>query len=327
MPVQTTYPGVYVEEIPSGVRTISGVSTSVTAFVGFLKRGPLDESVRVLSFGDFERIFGGLDADSEVSYAVQQFFLNGGSEAWIVRTAADDPASAGTDPNTSSVTLNDEAVNPVLDAQAANAGQWGDSLQIDIDHDGSASGLFNLTVTEFVTQNGETVAAAAETFRNLSMNPSSSAYALEVVNDGSKLLRLAVPTSVTHTATASVQITGNVFRALSKARDIPVVQCGLLVNERDDDPNLTRIRELLFTENRVSSNRLVSTSATVYLNAFTNIVTSNMVEDPPNDALFSMIVQSLTDKARRTIVAHNITRNAIRDAVSSGTIVAQPNVR
>ncbi len=39
MPVQTTYPGVYVQEVPSGVRTITGVSTSITAFIGPTKRG------------------------------------------------------------------------------------------------------------------------------------------------------------------------------------------------------------------------------------------------------------------------------------------------
>ena len=31
MPVAPTYPGVYIEEIPSGVHTITGVSTSITA--------------------------------------------------------------------------------------------------------------------------------------------------------------------------------------------------------------------------------------------------------------------------------------------------------
>ena len=39
MPVALTYPGVYVEEIPSGVHTITGVSTSVTAFIGYTQRG------------------------------------------------------------------------------------------------------------------------------------------------------------------------------------------------------------------------------------------------------------------------------------------------
>ena len=87
MPVTPTYPGVYVEELPSGVRTITGVSTSVAAFVGKTKRGPVGKAVRVLGFADYERRFGGLASGSETSYAVRQFFLNGGTEAWIVRIA------------------------------------------------------------------------------------------------------------------------------------------------------------------------------------------------------------------------------------------------
>ncbi|MEQ8153042.1 MAG: phage tail protein, partial [Smithellaceae bacterium] len=87
MPVTPTYPGVYIEEVPSGVRTITGVSTSVTAFVGSTKRGPINKAIRILSYADFERAFGGLDAGSKLSYAVRQFYLNGGSDAWIVRLA------------------------------------------------------------------------------------------------------------------------------------------------------------------------------------------------------------------------------------------------
>jgi phage tail sheath protein FI len=85
MPVTPTYPGVYVEEIPSGVRTIVGVATSITAFIGRAKRGPVNEATIINSFGDFERIFGGLDLDSTMSYAVRDFYLNGGSQAIIVR--------------------------------------------------------------------------------------------------------------------------------------------------------------------------------------------------------------------------------------------------
>src|SRR5216684_281760 len=88
MPASYSYPGVYIEEIPSGVHTITGVSTSDTAFVDFFKRGPLNKAVRITSFGGFERAFGGLDTRSEASYAIQQFFLNGGSVAWVVRVAA-----------------------------------------------------------------------------------------------------------------------------------------------------------------------------------------------------------------------------------------------
>ena len=85
MPVTVSYPGVYIEEIPSGVRSISGVATSITAFVGYTSRGPVNQAVRLANFGDFVRNFGGLQQDSEISYAVQQFFLNGGSDAYAVR--------------------------------------------------------------------------------------------------------------------------------------------------------------------------------------------------------------------------------------------------
>ena len=94
MPVQPTYPGVYIEEIPSGVRTITGVSTSVAAFIDYFKRGPLNKAVQIFNFGDFEREFGGLDTLSEASYAIQQFFLNGGSQAHVIRVASGAPAKA-----------------------------------------------------------------------------------------------------------------------------------------------------------------------------------------------------------------------------------------
>ena len=70
MPVQPTYPGVYVQEVSSGVKTITGVSTSVCAFVGTAIRGPNDTAVNVLSFSDFERRFGGLLSTSAMTYAV-----------------------------------------------------------------------------------------------------------------------------------------------------------------------------------------------------------------------------------------------------------------
>src|SRR5689334_8330684 len=89
MPAALTYPGVYVEEIPSGVRTITGVATSITAFIGRALRGPTDvddqSPVTINSFGDFERIFGGLWVESSLGYAVRDFYLNGGSQAIIVR--------------------------------------------------------------------------------------------------------------------------------------------------------------------------------------------------------------------------------------------------
>ena len=85
MPSTLSYPGVYIEEIPSGVRTITGVATSITAFIGRTLRGPVNQPVVINSFADFERLFGGLAADHTVAYAVRDFFSNGGGQAIVVR--------------------------------------------------------------------------------------------------------------------------------------------------------------------------------------------------------------------------------------------------
>jgi hypothetical protein len=85
MSVIGTFPGVYVQEIPSGVRTISGVPTSVAAMIGRARRGPTNTPVVINSYGDFERMFGGLWTDSTLSFAARDFFINGGGQAVIVR--------------------------------------------------------------------------------------------------------------------------------------------------------------------------------------------------------------------------------------------------
>jgi phage tail sheath protein FI len=43
--------------------------------------------VEVRSFSEFEQRFGELSAALETGYAVRQYFLNGGSQAWVVRVA------------------------------------------------------------------------------------------------------------------------------------------------------------------------------------------------------------------------------------------------
>ncbi len=79
------WPGVYFEEIPSQVRTIVGVATSVMAFIGRAIRGSVNEPVLVHGFSGFQGRFGGLWVPSTMSYAVRHFFLNGGADAIIVR--------------------------------------------------------------------------------------------------------------------------------------------------------------------------------------------------------------------------------------------------
>lgn len=186
MPVTPTYPGVYVVEIPSEVRTIVGVSTSVTAFVGYTQRGLTNEAVRIFNFGDYERQFGGLSRDSDVSYAVQQFFQNGGTEAWIVRVAQG-AQRAG-------ISLLDTDGNIVLEVAAASEGIWGNNLRIAVDYDtANPASLFNLTVTEYVERNGNIQVQRSETHRNLSMDSFSPTYAVDVLDAGSELIRLTRP--------------------------------------------------------------------------------------------------------------------------------------
>jgi len=97
MPVNPTYPGIYVEELPSSSHTIIAAPTSITVFIGYSHPflGEYAESttnwgtaVRIFSFADYERIFGGLfrstELDTNLPYAVSEFFLNGGSDAYVV---------------------------------------------------------------------------------------------------------------------------------------------------------------------------------------------------------------------------------------------------
>jgi|KBSSwiStaDraftv2_1062776.scaffolds.fasta_scaffold42883_1 phage tail sheath protein FI len=169
MPVQVSYPGVYVQEIPSGVRTITGVATSITAFVGRTLYGPDNEPILINSYGDFERIFGGLWGGSTLSYAVRDFFLNGGGQAIVVRLYNED-TTANAKPARSKLNVG------AFRLEAADKGAWGASLRASIDTAVSADvaarlgltpqDLFNLTVTE-VDASDRVV--AREVFRNLTL--------------------------------------------------------------------------------------------------------------------------------------------------------------
>jgi phage tail sheath protein FI len=201
MPVSPTYPGVYIQEVPSGVRSIVGVATSVAAFVDSFTRGPFNQAVRVFSFGDFEREFGGLAATSEASYGIRQFFLNGGSQAYVVRTASGAFATA-------SIVLQDEtaaadivtafAGRQIRGVSITDPGTWGNALRIEVDYNTSdltSTELFNLTVSEVATADGREVVLRSESYRNLTMDPDARNYAVDSVNEDSKLIQLGRETA------------------------------------------------------------------------------------------------------------------------------------
>ncbi len=181
MPTALTHPGVYVEEIPSGVRPIAGVSTSNTAFVDFFAQGPMNEAVRVDSFEEFARIYGGLDQRSEASYGLLQFFTNGGGVAFIVRVAGGAPAPA-------TFTLK-KGANDLLRVDAANPGVWGRQVQVGVEAGGSGAS-FNLVVRQVATVQGQPRVVATEVHRNLTMDAGPTS-AVDVVNSTSRLVRVA----------------------------------------------------------------------------------------------------------------------------------------
>jgi phage tail sheath protein FI len=194
MPITPTYPGVYVEEIPSGVHTITGVATSITAFLGRAARGPVNQPTVINSFPDYDRIFGGLWVNSTMSYAVRDFYMNGGSQAVIVRLVDGGSASTITLPEDTSLPrspldspLSSASTNLVL--QAANSGSWGSNLFALVDHKTKNNLdilLFNLTTT--LMDSTRTRVLATEKYVNLSVDPANARYVTNVLAQNSSLV-------------------------------------------------------------------------------------------------------------------------------------------
>jgi uncharacterized protein len=185
MVITPTYPGVYVEELPSGVHTITGVATSITAFIGKTSRGPANQATTITSYADFERQFGGLSTASSLSYAVRDFFLNGGSQAIIVRLTGQGGATA---------TLTVDS----LTLQAVSGGAWGNALRARVDYktnNPSDGKLFNLYIKD--TSTGQ-----IEVFLNVSVDPSNVRRVDNVLKNDSQLVQFPASGSLPASAPA-----------------------------------------------------------------------------------------------------------------------------
>jgi phage tail sheath protein FI len=176
--VQVSYPGVYVVEVPSGVHTIAGVATSVTAFFGRASRGPINKAVHVLSPSDYERYFGQPHPSSDLAQSVRQFFDNGGAECYVVRLAHNSVAA--------DLTLRNLAnAQNVLNISAKAEGDSGNWIRLRVDYDTpNPDDTFNLIVT--YEEGG--VVSNPEAFTNLSMDPTSSRFAPSFVTQSSSLI-------------------------------------------------------------------------------------------------------------------------------------------
>jgi hypothetical protein len=190
MPVSPTYPGVYVQEVPSGVRTIVGVSTSITAFIGEISQGPMNSPVLCLSYSDFTRNFTEDTSVGQLAYYVKLFFLNGGTQCYVVRTA--------NGPAASSVTLRNEAnTDNVLVLQAKNPGRTGDNIRAAVTYGGPQPEVtFGIDLFRWDLQNGVRVKADPESWKNLSMDPASPVFAPTFLSQNSKLVNATLAAGI-----------------------------------------------------------------------------------------------------------------------------------
>jgi len=179
------------------------VATSITAFVGYTASGRDNFATRLFSFPDFERNFGGLASDSELSYAVQQFFLNGGSDAYVVRVPRHNAVEG-------EIAIEDTpGGSQVLLVTALSAGNGAKNVIVDVDYDGIAvaeTQSFNLTVTDLTT-------GTIESFPGVTIDSTGRNFVATAVNDdttGSKLVRVSVPPGTTTRPAESGTVGGDI---------------------------------------------------------------------------------------------------------------------
>lgn len=183
MPAAVSYPGVYPIEGQSGARAVPAASTSVTVFVGMTDRGRFESPTQVFDLRRYQAEFGATSA-GEMADQVQQYFVNGGGEAWIMRIAKD--------PRQASVRLRDIASAPAdtLRLTARDHGLLGNLLRAEVDYaTASPERTFNLRVFRHVLRSDGTYERTeVETLSNLSMDPASPRYAPTIIEASSALV-------------------------------------------------------------------------------------------------------------------------------------------
>jgi uncharacterized protein len=176
-------PGIEITELSSSGSAIERVPTGIAAFVGRTLKGPVNKPVPVTSFIEFQHAFGGLWQPSTLSYAVEQFFENGGQQAFIVRV------TNGARPPTLALRAGAE----MLQLRGVQPGSR-EYLRASVDYDGIAESepdRFNL-ILQRVRSAGSELIEEQEIFRRLSVLPESGRLVSDVLRD-SRLLRVVGP--------------------------------------------------------------------------------------------------------------------------------------
>ncbi|MDB6084916.1 MAG: phage tail sheath protein [Gammaproteobacteria bacterium] len=338
MPPPLTYPGVYIQEVPSGVRTITGVATSITAFMGSAAAGPIctessaDPPLTLTSFADYERNFGGLEVNTPMSYAVRDFYLNGGTLAIIVRVAHDDATAA------TITLLGDGSPADDLVLEASSVGDWGNRLSAAVDYDTDRAlpraspaatnpQRFNLTV-RYRTQPGKDT-FVTESFGSVSTVDGDPRFLPRVLERESAYVRVrgTMPGSRPQLNVAQVgsqrvitwiDADANSGFDGSEIDDNDVIgdanaKTGLYALNRVDLFNLLCIPPLRRDITSLPSN-WTATSGTIYQSALALCVDRRamLIVDP--DPAWATSISRAIDNASDGRNAHNLTGTAARNA-------------
>ena len=182
-------PGVYVEEIQSGVKPIQAVATSNVGFIGEAPRGVPGVPTFVRGFADFEKGFGGhrRGPEGHLAQAVEAFFAAGGARAFVVRVLPDDALAGVSD---DLLGRSDDlwgGDRRVLRVTARGAGAWAENLRIHITPATAfRDRAFALNVEWVEGGRGRVV----ERFDNVVLDPESPDYVVEAVADASRYIRV-----------------------------------------------------------------------------------------------------------------------------------------
>src|SRR4051812_48180602 len=82
-------PGVYSNIVSSGNKPIESVGSSTAGFIGRSSEGPVDKAMLVTSWGQYQKVFGGVAEGGYLAHAVYGFFLNGGSRCYVNNVGAE----------------------------------------------------------------------------------------------------------------------------------------------------------------------------------------------------------------------------------------------
>jgi phage tail sheath protein FI len=184
MSASLTYPGVYIQELPSGQHSITGVATSIAVFIGWAPQGSVAAPVLVENWLEYQTLFGGWDSRGLLGYAVNQFFSNGGTQAYIIRLASSALTATG-------------AVVAGFTLYASSPGAWGNYIVVTVTQpvqppSPTPSVGFSLTVAQ--VKNGTTT--LLESYSNLSLDPTSGQYVVPIINNDSNFISFIDPADV-----------------------------------------------------------------------------------------------------------------------------------